>query len=84
MNSKGVDMTSLPWLPCRLYMAGSSPVEVWEHLPPSHHTAAQEIVLLPPAEGTLLSTLKTQQILLVQIWVRIKNGLYKGDISFVE
>ena len=65
-------------------MAGSSPAEVWEHLPPSHHTAAREIILLPPVEGTSLSTFKTQQILPVQIWVCIKHGLYKGDISFVE
>ena len=84
MKSKGVDVTSLPWLPRRLYVAGSSPVEVREHLPLSHHTAAWEIILLLPAEGTSLSTFKTQQILPVQIWVHIKHGLYKGDISFVE
>ena len=37
-----------------------------------------------PTEGTSLSAIKPRQILPVQIWVRIKNGLYKGDISFVE
>ena len=37
-----------------------------------------------PTEGTSLSAIKPRQILPVRIWVRIKNGLYKGDISFVE
>jgi len=84
MKSKGVDVTSLPWLPRRLYVAGSSPAEVREHLPPSHCTAAREIIILPPAEGASLSTFKTQQILPVRIWVHIKHGLYKGDIGFME
>jgi len=42
MKSKGVDVTSLPWLPRRLYVAGSSPAEVREHLPLSHRTAGRD------------------------------------------
>ncbi|KIM53424.1 hypothetical protein SCLCIDRAFT_31904 [Scleroderma citrinum Foug A] len=63
MKSKGVEVTALPWLPCRLYVAGSSPVEVQQYLPPSHRTSAREITLVPPTEGTSLSTIKTWQIL---------------------
>ncbi|KAI6115758.1 hypothetical protein EDD16DRAFT_1708452 [Pisolithus croceorrhizus] len=58
--------------------------EVRNHLPPSHHSATKEIVLLPPAEATSLAALEAQQTLPIQTWVRIKKGLYKGDIGFVK
>jgi len=77
-------VTCLPWLPRRLYVAGSSPAEVRNYLPPSHRSVAQEIVLLPSAESTSLSICKTQQTLPIRTWVRIKNSLYKGNIGFVE
>ncbi|KIM55561.1 hypothetical protein SCLCIDRAFT_30272 [Scleroderma citrinum Foug A] len=64
--------------------SGSSPAEVQQYLPLSHRTSAREITLMLPTEGTSLSAIKPRQILPVRIWVCIKNGLYKGDISFVE
>ncbi|KAI6094498.1 hypothetical protein F5141DRAFT_1069492 [Pisolithus sp. B1] len=43
-----------------------------------------EIILLPPAEATSLAAFEAQQTLPIRTWVRIKKGLYKGDIGFVE
>ncbi|KAI6097970.1 hypothetical protein EDD16DRAFT_1527431 [Pisolithus croceorrhizus] len=84
MKSRGVDIISVPWLPCRLYVAGTCSAEVRNHLPPSHRSATKEIILLPPAEATSLTTFKAQQTLPIWTWVHIKKGLYKGDIGFVE
>ena len=84
LESKGVDVISVPWLPRRLYVTASSPSEVRNNLPVSHRTAAKEIVLLPPEEAPSLSTFKARQTLPARVWVRIKKGLYKGDIGFVE
>ncbi|KAI6116945.1 hypothetical protein EDD16DRAFT_1701719 [Pisolithus croceorrhizus] len=84
MKSKGVDATFLPWLPRRLYMVGTCPAEVRNHLPPSHRHATKGIILLPPMEATSLSTFKAQQVLPIRTWVRIKKGLYQGDVGFVE
>ncbi|KAI6126695.1 hypothetical protein F5141DRAFT_1060411 [Pisolithus sp. B1] len=84
MKSKGVDVTFLPWLPHRLYVAGTCPAEVRNHLPPSHRHATKGIILLPPMEATSFSTFKAQQVLPIRTWVRIKKGLYKGDVGFIE
>ena len=84
MKSKEVDVTSVPWLPCRLYVTASSPSEVRNNLPVSHRAAAKEIILLPPEEAPSLATFKARQTLPARVWVRIKKGLYKGDIAFVE
>ncbi|KAI6008626.1 hypothetical protein EDC04DRAFT_2610872 [Pisolithus marmoratus] len=79
-----VDVVALPWLPRRLYVAGTCSMEVRNHLPPSHSSAAKDIILLPPTEATSLSVFKARQTLPVRTWVRIKKGPYKGDIGFVE
>ncbi|KAI6156513.1 hypothetical protein EDD17DRAFT_1764026 [Pisolithus thermaeus] len=75
---------SVPWLPHRLYVAGTCSAEVRNRLPPSHRSATKEIILLSPAEATSLAAFEAQQMLPIQTWVRIKKGLYKGDIGFVE
>ncbi|KIM64225.1 hypothetical protein SCLCIDRAFT_23581 [Scleroderma citrinum Foug A] len=63
----------------------SSPLEVWQNLPPLHLHAHKPIVLLPLKEGTLLATFKAHKTLPHQSWVRIKRPtLYKGDFSYVE
>ncbi|KAI6037169.1 hypothetical protein BKA83DRAFT_4120731 [Pisolithus microcarpus] len=77
MQSRGVDVTSLPWLPRRLYVAGTCPAEIQNYLPPSHRFVTKEITLLPPIEATSLTDFKTQQTLLVRTWVRINKGIYK-------
>ena len=84
MKSKGVDVTSVPWLPHRLYVMAPSPSEVRNNLPVSHRTATKEITLLPPEEAPSLASFKARQTLPARVWVRIKKGLYKGDIAFVE
>ncbi|KAI6132495.1 hypothetical protein EDD16DRAFT_1514639 [Pisolithus croceorrhizus] len=84
MKSRGVDVISVPWLPRRLYVAGTCSAEVRNRLPPSHRSATKEIILLPPAEATSLAAFEAQQTLPIRTWVRIKKGLYKGDIGFVE
>ncbi|KAI6128856.1 hypothetical protein EV401DRAFT_1885134 [Pisolithus croceorrhizus] len=84
MKSRGVDIMSVPWLPCRLYVAGTCSAEVRNRLPPSHRSATKEIILLSPAEATSLAAFEAQQTLPIRTWVRIKKGLYKGDIGFVE
>ncbi|KAI6011223.1 hypothetical protein BKA83DRAFT_4502778 [Pisolithus microcarpus] len=84
MQSRGVDVTSLPWLPRRLYVAGTCPAEIQNYLPPSHRFVTKEITLLPPIEATSLTDFKTQQTLPVRTWVRINKGIYKGDVGFVE
>ncbi|KAI6137997.1 hypothetical protein EDD17DRAFT_1516983, partial [Pisolithus thermaeus] len=84
MKSRGVDVISVPWLPRRLYVAGTCSAEVRNRLPPSHRSATKEIILLPPAEATSLAAFEAQQTLPVRTWVRIKKGLYKGNIGFVE
>ncbi|KAI6017358.1 hypothetical protein BKA83DRAFT_18550, partial [Pisolithus microcarpus] len=77
MQSRGVDVTSLPWLPCRLYVVGTCPAEIQNYLPPSHRFVTKEITLLPPIEATSLTDFKTQQMLPVRTWVRINKGIYK-------
>ncbi|KAI6010004.1 hypothetical protein EDC04DRAFT_2610409 [Pisolithus marmoratus] len=84
MKSNGVNVVALPWLPHRLYVAGTCSMEVRNHLPPSHSSAAKDIILLPPTEATSLSVFKAHQTLPVRTWVHIKKGPYKGDIGFVE
>ena len=84
MISKGVGVISIPWLPRRLYVAGSNPAEVRNNIPPSHRYALKDIVLLPPEEGSSLAIFKTRQTLPIHTWVCIKRGLYKGDIGYVE
>ena len=84
MISKGVGVISIPWLPGRLYVAGSNPAEVRNNIPPSHCCAPKDIVLLPPEEGSSLAIFKTRQTLPICTWVCIKKGLYKGDIRYVE
>ncbi|KAI6098634.1 hypothetical protein EV401DRAFT_2081997 [Pisolithus croceorrhizus] len=84
MKSRGVDVMSVPWLPCRLYVAGTCSAEVQNRLPPSHRSATKEIILLSPAEATSLAAFEAQQMLPIRTWVRIKKGLYKGDIGFVK
>ena len=84
MISKGVDVISIPWLSQCLYVAGSNPAEVRNNIPPSHCYAVKEIVLLPPQEGPSLAIFKTRQMLPIRTWVRIKSGLYKGDIRYIE
>ena len=84
MKSKGVDVTSVPWLPHRLYVMAPSPSEVRNNLPVSHRTATKEITLLPPEEAPSLASFKARQTLPARVWVRIKKGLYKGDIAFIK
>ena len=76
----------LPWLPHRIYIEASSPLEVQQSLPPSHSRACKPIVLLPLHEGSLLAIFKAHKTLPTQSWVRIKNkcSVYNGDIGYVE
>ena len=76
---------TLPWLPRRLYVSAASPLEVQQNLPPSHRQVPKSIDLLPPEEGTSLTTFKARKTLPTQSWVRIKkSALYKGDVGYVE
>ena len=85
MSSRGFQVTTLPWLPHRLYVKASSPLEVQKNLPSSHHHAYKEVVRLPSQEGTLLTVFKSCKTLPCQSWVRIKkSALYKGDVGYVE
>ena len=78
-------MTTLPWLPHRLYVEASSPLEVQKNIPSSHHRAHKEIVRLPSQEGTSLTVFKSRKTLPCRSWVRIKKStLYKGDVGYVE
>ena len=76
----------LPWLPHRIYVEASSPLEVRQSLPPSHSRACKLIVLLPPHEGSLLVMFKARKTLSTRSWVRIKNkrSVYNGDVGYVE
>ncbi|KAI6128049.1 hypothetical protein EV401DRAFT_1885325 [Pisolithus croceorrhizus] len=51
---------------------------------PVQQRSGIEIILLSPAEATSLAAFEAQQTLPIRTWVRIKKGLYKGDIGFVE
>ena len=76
---------ALLWLPRRLYVSASSPLEVRQNLPPSHRQVPKSIILLPPEEGTSLTTFKARKALPTRSWVRIKkSALYKGDLGYVE
>jgi len=81
----GLEVTTLPWLPRRLYVEASSPLEVRQNLPLSHLRAYKEIVLLLLQEGTSLKVYKSRKTLPGRSWVRIKqSALYKGDVGYVE
>ncbi|KAI6095702.1 hypothetical protein F5141DRAFT_1221571 [Pisolithus sp. B1] len=64
--------------------SGTCSAEVWNHFPPSYHSATKEIILLPPAKATSLAAFEAQQMLPIWTWVHIKKDLYKGNIGFVE
>ena len=81
----GLEVTTLPWLPRRLYVEASSPLEVRQNLPLSHLRAYKEIVLLLLQEGTSLKVYKSRKTLPGRSWVQIKqSALYKGDVGYVE
>ena len=83
--SRGLEAMNLPWLPCRLYVSATDPLEVRQNLPPSHCQVPKSIVLLPLEEGTSLATFKARKALPTRSWVRIKkSALYKGDVGYVE
>lgn len=84
LKSNRIDVRSLPWFPRRLYVAGSNPAELRNYLPLSHRYATREVTSLPPTEVSSLFAYKAKQTLPTRTWVRIKHGLYKGDIGFVE
>ncbi|KAI5988018.1 hypothetical protein EDD15DRAFT_2371716 [Pisolithus albus] len=52
IKMQGFEATTLPWLPHRLYMEASCPLDVQQSLPASHGQSHKGIVLLPPQEGT--------------------------------
>ena len=84
LMSKGFEAMTLPWLPRRLYVSASSPLEVRQNLPPSHRQGPKAITLLPPEEGTSLTTFKARKALPTQSWIRIKkSALYKGDLGYM-
>ncbi|KIM58303.1 hypothetical protein SCLCIDRAFT_28198 [Scleroderma citrinum Foug A] len=85
MSSRGLQVMTLPWLPHRLYIKASSPLEVQKNLPSSHHHAYKEVVHLPSQEGTSLTVFKSHKTLPCQSWVHIKKStLYKGNVGYVE
>ncbi|KAI5994381.1 hypothetical protein EDD15DRAFT_2366460 [Pisolithus albus] len=83
---RGFEITTLPWLPHRLYVEASCPLEVQQNLPPSHRRCHKDIVLLPPQEGTSIMVFKARQILPTRNWVRIriKKSPYNGNVGYVE
>ncbi|KAI6127301.1 hypothetical protein F5141DRAFT_1060864 [Pisolithus sp. B1] len=84
VKTQGFEVTTLPWLPHRLYVEASCPLEVQRSLPPSHCQSYKEIVLLPPQEGMSILVYKAWQVLPTRNWVRIKQSAYKGDIGYIE
>ncbi|KAI6111070.1 hypothetical protein F5141DRAFT_1063453 [Pisolithus sp. B1] len=84
IKMQGFEVMTLPWLPHRLYVEASCPLEVQRSLPPSHCRSHKEIVLLPPQEGMLILVYKALQVLPTRNWVRIKQSAYKGDIGYIE
>ncbi|KAI6094420.1 hypothetical protein F5141DRAFT_1069619 [Pisolithus sp. B1] len=81
---QGLVATTLPWLPHRVYIEASCPLEVQQNLPPSCSRSHKEITLLPPQEGTSIMAFRARQVLPTQSWVRIRKSMYKGDIGYVE
>ncbi|KAI5994442.1 hypothetical protein EDD15DRAFT_2196055 [Pisolithus albus] len=84
IKARGFEAMTLPWLPHRLYVEASCPLDVQQSLPPSHCRSHKDIVLLPPQEGTSILAYKARQVLPTRNWVRIKQSAYKGDIGYVE
>ncbi|KAI5996703.1 hypothetical protein EDD15DRAFT_2364804 [Pisolithus albus] len=88
IKTQGFEATTLPWLPHRLYVEASCPLDVQQSLPPSHGRSHKEIVLLPPQEGTSILAYRARQVLPARNWVRvrvrIKQSVYKGDVGYVE
>ncbi|KAI6126952.1 hypothetical protein F5141DRAFT_1060595 [Pisolithus sp. B1] len=81
---RGLVATTLPWLPHRVYVEASCPLEVQQNLPPSCSRSHKEITLLPPQEGTSIMAFRARQVLPTRSWVRIRKSMYKGDIGYVE
>ncbi|KAI6125360.1 hypothetical protein EDD16DRAFT_1703204 [Pisolithus croceorrhizus] len=81
---RGLVATTLPWLPHRVYVEASCPLEVQQNLPPSCSRSHKEITLLPPQEGTSIMAFRARQVLPTRSWVRIRKSMYTGDIGYVE
>ena len=71
----------IPWLPRRLYVLASSPLDIRRAMSPSHRDAVHNIILVPPEEATQIFS--ASPTLPCRSWVRIRRGKYKTDLGYV-
>ncbi|KAI6094494.1 hypothetical protein EDD16DRAFT_1529108 [Pisolithus croceorrhizus] len=81
IKTQGFEVTTLPWLPHRLYVEASCPLEVQQSLPPLTVEVIKKLFFCHLQEGTSILVYKAQQVLPTRNWVRIKQSAYKGDIG---
>lgn len=71
----------IPWLPRRLYVEASSPLEIQRAINPSHRDVVHDIILVPPEEASQIFS--GSPSLPCRSWVRIRRGKYRKDLGYV-
>jgi hypothetical protein len=65
----------------KLYVEAVSPADIRRHVPPSHQQAIQDIVHLP--DDQYAAYISDAGSIPLNLWVRVKWGLYRNDIAYV-
>ncbi|KAG9308195.1 hypothetical protein JVU11DRAFT_12290 [Chiua virens] len=71
----------IPWLPRRVYIRASCPLEIRRALNPSHRILVGDITLVPPSEANQIFSAGVT--LPRRSWVQIRRGAYKSDLGYV-
>ncbi|KAH0825726.1 hypothetical protein J3R83DRAFT_9929 [Lanmaoa asiatica] len=81
LKSRFSGVSICPWLPRRLYVQASCPLEILSAMNPVHRNAVRAVTLVPPAEASRIFT--PEKTFPPRSWVRIRKGRYKNDIGYV-